>query len=110
VVYTQFFDSAQRLDLHWHAIVLDGVYNGFGAGDSLAFHEATALRDEEIAGLVRHLAALMVGHLRRRGFLDAEGQLDPESGADLDALGTCHAAAIQGVIPFGAKSGQRALL
>ena len=110
VVYTQFFDSALRLDLHWHAIVLDGVYTGFGAGESLAFHEATALRDEEIDGLVRHVAALIVGHLRRRGCLDEEGRLDPEVGDDLDALGTCHAAAIQGVIPFGESTGQRALL
>jgi hypothetical protein len=58
----------------------------------------------------RHIAALIGGHLRRRGFLDAEGRLDPEAGDDLDALGTCHAAAIQGLIPFGQKAGQRAAL
>jgi len=110
VVYTQFFDSALRTDLHWHGIVLDGAYTGFGVGKSLRFHEATPLRDEEIEALVRHLAALIGGHLRRRGCLDEAGQLDPAAGDDLDALGTCHAAAIQGVIPFGEKTGQRTLL
>jgi hypothetical protein len=36
--------------------------------------------------------------------------LDPAAGEDLDALGTCHAAAIQGLIPFGERTGQRTLL
>ena len=110
VVYTQRFDSALRLDLHWHGIVLDGVYTGFGVGESLTFHEATRLRDDEIEALVRHMAALIGGHLRRRGCLDEEGLLDPLAGDDLDALGKCHAAAIQGVIPFGEQTGQRTLL
>jgi hypothetical protein len=76
----------------------------------VVFHESTALQDEEIDALVRHLAALIGGHLRRRGCLDEEGLLDPAAGDDLDALGMCHAAAIQGVIPFGQKAGQRTLL
>jgi hypothetical protein len=50
----------------WHGIVLDGVYTGFGLGESLAFHEATQLQDEEIEGLVRHTAALIYGDVRRR--------------------------------------------
>ena len=36
--------------------------------------------------------------------------MDPAAGEDLDALGTCHAAAIQGLIPFGEKTGQRTVL
>ena len=32
------------------------------------------------------------------------------AGEDLDAPGTCHAAAIQGLIPFGEKTGQRTVL
>ena len=59
---------------------------------------------------MQHLAALIGGHLRRRGCLDAEGELDPLAGDELDALGTCHAAAIQGLIPFGEKAGQRTAL
>ena len=86
---------------------MDGVYTGFGVGESLAFHEATRLQDEEIEGLVRHFAALINGHLRRRGFVDGEGHLDSSAGEDLDPLGTCYAAAIQGLIPFGEKTGQR---
>ena len=110
VVYTQRFDSALRLDVHFHALVLDGVYTGFGVGEPLVFHEASRLQDEEIESLVQHIAALLGGHLHRRGVLDEEGQLDPGAGEDLDTLGTCHAASIQGLIPFGEKRGQRMTL
>ena len=37
-------------------------------------------------------------------------QFVAQSADDLDALGTCHAAAIQGLIPFGPKTGQRTVL
>ena len=46
VVCTQRFDSALRLDVHFHALVLDGVYTGFGWDESLEFHQATSLRDD----------------------------------------------------------------
>jgi len=109
VVYTQRFDAALRLDLHWHALVLDGVYTGFEHGESLAFHEAEPLRDDEIEGLTRHIAALITGHLSRRGLLDPDRGLHPEAGDELDTLGTCHAAAISGQIPFGPRAGQQTL-
>ncbi len=34
VVCTQRFDSALRLDVHFHALVLDGIYTGFGSRES----------------------------------------------------------------------------
>lgn len=110
VVCTQLFDSALRLDVHFHALLLDGVYTGFGFGEDLAFHAADPLRDEEVAQLVAHVRALVLGHLRRRGLLDEDERLDPDSATDLDTLGTCHAAAIQGLIPFGQRAGLRTRL
>ena len=110
VVYTQRSDSALRLDVHWHALLLDGVYTGFGVGESLAFREATPLQHDEIEGVTRHITALITGYLRRRGLLDEDGKLHPEAGDDLDTLGTCHAAAISGRIPFGQNVGQQTLL
>jgi hypothetical protein len=68
------------------------------------------LQDTEIEKFVAHLRALVLGHLRRRGHLDDGGRLDPDAAADLDTLGTCHAAAIQGLIPFGERKGSRARL
>ena len=110
VVCTQRFDSALRLDVHFHALVLDGVYTGFGPNESPAFHQATPLRDEEVEALVQHIRALVIGQLQRRGFLCEDARLDPEAGTDLDELGTFHAAAIQGLIPFGPHAGWRTRL
>ncbi len=106
VVCVQRFDSALRMDLHFHALVLDGVYTGFGPAEKLVFQEATPLRDTEVDQLVRHIRNLITGRLQRMGLLDADARLDPEDGLELDTLSTWHAAAIQGLIPFGERAGQ----
>ncbi len=59
---------------------------------------------------MRHISTLINGHLRRRGHLDSCGALLDESVDELDELGTHHAAAVQGLIPFGARAGQPANL
>ena len=89
---------------------LDGVYTGFGPSDALAFRPAAPLRDHEVEALCRHIHALVIGRLRRLGHLDANAHLDHDAGAELDELGTLHAAAIQGLIPFGPKAGLRTRL
>lgn len=50
------------------------------------------------------------GHLRRRGYLDEDLSLANESGEDLDEEATHHAAAVQGLIPFGPQAGCQSLL
>ena len=107
VVCVQRFDSALRLDPHLHALVLDGVYTGFGRAESLAFRQAAPLRDEEVEKLVGHIRKLILGRLQRLGHLDSEARLDPDAGTELDELGTQRAAAIQGLIPFGPRAGLR---
>ena len=108
VVQVQRFDSALRADVHFHTLTLDGVYTGFERPvQPLTFHPAVDLTDDEVGWLVRHIAALIHGHLRRRGFLDDQAALALDSEDDLDEMGTHHAAAVQGLIPFGPRSGQR---
>ena len=111
VVQVQRFDSAIRLDLHFHALTLDGVYAGFDdPGCPLTFHPAADLTDDEVDWLVRHIKALINGHLRRGGYLDEQDALLGESADDLDEMSTHQAAAVQGLIPFGLRSGQRVQL
>jgi hypothetical protein len=110
VVQVQRFDSALRLDIHFHGLFLDGVFTGFEFRHPPSFQEATHLTEDEIAQMVRHIQALVFGHLRRRGYLDEAAVLVTDSEADLDELGTHHVAAIQGLIPFGPRSGQRTTL
>ena len=111
VVQLQRFDSALRTDLHFHALTLDGVYTGFQQpGRPLTFHPAADLTDDEVDWLVRHIKALITAHLRRRGYLDDQAALIGESEDGLDEMGTHRAAAVQGLIPFGPRSGQRVQL
>ena len=89
----QRFSSDLRLDVHYHAIVLDGVYTGFEShGKSLRFHPAAKLTDDEVTWLVGHIAVLVTGHLRRGGYLDDDLVLIDESGEDLDEEATHRAA------------------
>lgn len=62
--------------------------------------------------MVRHIQALIFGHLRRRGYLDEDAALVAESEPELelDELATHHAAAVQGLIPFGERAGLRTTL
>ena len=95
-----------------HTVFLDGVYTGFDSRHPLRFHQATHLTDAEVEWMVRHIQALIFGHLRRRGYLDEEAALVAESEPELelDELATYHAAAVQGLIPFGQREGQQATL
>jgi hypothetical protein len=109
VVCTQRSDTALRLDVHFHALVIDGVYTGFGLGERVAFHPATFIRDAEIQSLAQHVRALTCGHLRRRGYLadDADVLIDDAEPSEEQLH---HAAATAGAIPLGPRAGQRATL
>ncbi len=105
VTVLQRFDSALRLDPHFHAVVLDGVFTGLEEGSVPRFQRAKALHDKEVAWLCRHVRRLILGHLQRRGFLDADEGLATDSFDEHNALTVCQAAAVQGKIPFGASAG-----
>ncbi len=126
VVQIQRHDSAIRLDVHLHGLFLDGVYTGFDSRGlrrrpsprcRLRFHRAKYLAQRDVEWMVRHIQALVFGHLRRRGFLDDQAALVGECEDAPSELATHQAAAaatdvagVQGLIPFGQRAGQRATL
>ena len=55
---------------------------------------------------MRHLHALIVGHLQRAGYLTEDVRIATDSIDENDPLVHRHAAAIQGKIAFGQGSGQ----
>ena len=71
VVHAQRFGAALNLNLHFHALVLDGVFVDH-AGTPV-FHEAPPLTDEDVARLTKTLHDRVLRHLRRAGRL-----YDPE--------------------------------
>jgi hypothetical protein len=68
VTVIQRFDSACRLDVHFHSIVLDGVYVEDAAGQPL-FRPLPAPTPAELAALVKAIVRRVERALRRRGFL-----------------------------------------
>ena len=76
-------------------------------GEALVFRKAAPLRDADVDKLVRHVRTLIVGRLQRLGLLDADQRIDPDTGIELDELDSQHAAAVQGLIPFGPQAGLR---
>ena len=105
LVVTQRFDSALRLDPHLHVLAFDGVYSGFGIGESVTFHADESWTDADIAWLNRHVRALILGFLCRRGYLDEDHHLVADAIDAADPMLSCVAGAVQGTIAFGERPG-----
>ena len=73
----QRFGSALNLNVHFHALVLDGVYSATREYGRPVFHAAPALEDEDVAHLVQTIRSRIIRLLRRRGVLGAPGASTP---------------------------------
>ena len=103
VTAIQRFGGALNLHLHFHTLVLDGVYVR-AADDTLAFVPAAAPTDDDVHRVVRHvcrrLEALgIVGETAREGDVDP---LEEES----VALAGLSQAAVLGRAALGARTGR----
>jgi hypothetical protein len=105
VVFVQRFDGALRLNLHFHAMFLDGVYRPKDETcEAVAFLPAPQLRDKDVARVVRAIRQQVALLLRRRS-IDLDEPIDPSECED-PALAICHAAAVQGRLAFGPDAGR----
>jgi len=111
ITFIQRFGSACNLNIHFHLVALEGVYDepaDEGAPPKfVAFEPPT---DEEVADVVEKIAAKVIKHLRKKGYLQEEGQ--EVERPDLDQLFQDHptfadamAASIQSKIAFGERAG-----
>ena len=76
-------------------------------GEPLEFHLDTGLTDADVAWLTRHVVVLIVGFLRRRGYLDDDHRIVEAAFDADDPMRVCVAGAVQGRIAFGARQGER---
>lgn len=111
VVAVQRTDSALRLNVHFHSLVLDGVYvhENDDPRAPLEFHELSAPTHADIAEVAARTAARVEKILRARGrSLDAElgDDTPPELALDEPGLAACYAAAAQGVSVSGDRAGK----
>jgi Putative transposase len=110
VTVIQRFGSGLQVNVHAHALVLDGVFTEAADG-TLRFHPAPAPTDLEVARLVTTLRTRVLRLLRRRGvFLDPEDDdtLDPLAETSLALAGITNAA-VQGRSALGPRVGARVL-
>jgi hypothetical protein len=100
VTFVQRFDSALRLNVHFHSLVLDGVYVQGEAG-ALEFRELPAPTPDDVLEVARRTAERVTELLERRSgdasLLEKEPVLAPLS-----------VAAAQGTLLFGEHAGQKA--
>lgn len=103
----QRFGSALNLNVHFHALVLDGVYTAATPWAHPVFHPAPDLEDEDVVDAVHAMRVNIVRLLRRRGLWPEPGQEDPcaERGPG-SLLPFLTAASIQGRVALGPDAGR----
>ena len=99
VVFAQRFGSALNLNLHFHALVLDGAFVSPSGRLAPSFQSAAPLTDADVAELVEQLARRITRYLEREGRLPrAYAPADADEPAEHDAplFDQLCAASIQG--------------
>ena len=108
VTFVQRFGDALNLNLHFHTLVLDGVYLESASGQ-LHFDVLPPPTDGEVEQITATLASRIQRLLERRGFFDAEahGSNPPELESSL--LPELADASVRGRIATGPRAGHRVL-
>jgi hypothetical protein len=112
VVFVQRFDSALRLNVHFHVLGLDGVYAHQLGRIGVEWCEHEQVTDADVALLVRRVRDRVRRKLRQLGKWPEDGDAndtDVACGGDAgeQLLLELDAAAVQGVALSGERAGQR---
>ena len=104
VAIVQRFGAALNLNVHIHALVLDGVFAPDGRGGvSFRAHER---QDDDVGPLLVTIQRRIEALLTRRGVPDREGFDAPDRWAeDAPTLAGLAAASVRGVAALGARAG-----
>ena len=111
VTFVQRFGSALNMNVHFHSVVMDGVFSV--AGPAPVFFQLRGPSDEELADIVEAAANAVIDTLRKDGYLAEEGMetdrpdwLDKDF-ADSAQLSAACAASAAMRIAFGERAGQK---
>ena len=102
ITVVQRFGSALNLNLHFHCLVLDGVYAEDPKTGRLRWHRSRRWATEDIEGLVVRIADRAEAWLARRGY----GRGDASEAGEDDALSLIQSASVAG--RSAASGGRRA--
>ncbi len=101
VTAIQRFGSALNLNLHFHVVHLDGVFDR-GKDDALHFFQATP-NTEDVERLVEAIARAAEAWLAKQGYAGE----DEDNTEDDDAQGVLQMASLNGVLALGERAGKR---
>ena len=111
VAFVQRFDSALRLNVHFHVLWLDGVYSHQLGRIGVEWCEHEQVTDADVALLVRRIRDRVRRKLRQLGKWPEDGDASDTDVACADAgeqlLLELDAAAVQGVALSGERAGKR---
>ena len=104
----QRFGSALNLNLHFHMLLLDGIY--VSSGDRLRFHRLKAPTKAELETLVRRVSESVGRHLERQGLLvrDLDNTYLALEPHDDDGLAQMLGSSITYRIAIGPRQGHKA--
>ncbi len=107
VTFVQRFGGALNLNLHFHTLVLDGIYEE-RLDVTLRFRYLPAPDDDEIARITKQIAKRIERLIKRRGLgPDCEpAQADPLA-TNHPELASLYAASVRGRVARGPRAGER---
>lgn len=100
------YGSALNANVHFHSIVLDGVFRRPAPGAAPVFHPLPAPTDQEIAHILEQIHARVTRLLRRCGRLPEEPSPTDPVAEQLPLLAGYTAASVQLLIATGPRAGQ----
>jgi len=106
VCFVQRFGSALNLNLHFHALVLDGVFTRDPRGEA-CFHSLPEISEQDAERLLEKIRTRISAALRRRGLLPPEDDLDDSLAPEAPLFAACQAASVSGLIALGPQAGRR---
>jgi hypothetical protein len=105
VVVIQRFGGSANLNLHLHALALDGVFATSGTG-GVVFHPAPPVTDLDVAEVLATIEPGIVRLIERRGRGDLDDGVDPLT-EESPVLAGLAAASVQGRVALGRTWGTR---
>ena len=111
VTFVQRFGSALNMNVHFHSVVMDGVFSV--AGPTPVFFQLHGPTDEELGDIVEAAANIVIETLRKDGYLSEEGvETDRPDWLDKDFADSAQLSAAVGAsaamrIAFGERAGQK---
>ena len=105
VTLVQRFGGSANLNIHFHTLMMEGVYREEEDGKAI-FHELPAPTNEEIQALLTKIQMRVVRALLRLGKLSPNENSSPEE-TTAELLDLCQAASIQNKIAVGERAGEQ---